>query len=145
MSLWSDTADGLVVLPGGRRVRGRGLHAGPPDLTEAPELGVYLTARPHVEVGWESRWIGWPDFRLPRSSSDAVAALRDAFERSASSRVEIACDGGTGRTGTAMAILARLAGIPADDAVAWVRAHYRERAVETPGQRRFVARVDLSR
>ncbi|MNW59485.1 hypothetical protein D3C74_374050 [compost metagenome] len=145
MSLWSDTADGLVVLPDGRRVRGRGLHAGPPDLTEAPELGVYLTARPHVEVGWESRWIGWPDFRLPRSPSDAVAALRDAFERSASSRVEIACDGGTGRTGTAMAILARLAGIPGDDAVAWVRAHYRERAVETPWQRRFAAGVDLSR
>lgn len=145
MGLWSDTADGLVVLPDGRRVRGRGLHAGPPDLTEPPELGLYLTARPHVEVAWESRWISWPDFRLPRSPSDAVAALRDVFERSASSRVEIACDGGTGRTGTAMAILARLAGIPGDDAVAWVRAHYRERAVETPWQRRFAAGVDLSR
>jgi protein-tyrosine phosphatase len=79
----------------------------------------------------------------PRSSTDALAALRDAFERSVSTRVEIACDSGTGRTGTALAILARHAGVPADEAVHWVRSNYRRRAVETPWQRRFVARADL--
>jgi hypothetical protein len=36
--------------------------------------------------------------------------------------------------------MAVLAGHPAADAVAWTRRHYRRLAVETPGQRRWVAR-----
>jgi hypothetical protein len=35
-----------------------------------------------------------------------------------------------------------LDGVPADEAVAWVRARYDHRAVETPWQRRFVRRFD---
>jgi hypothetical protein len=31
-------------------------------------------------------------------------------------------------------------GVPPEEAVAFVREHYRRRAVETPAQRRFVAR-----
>jgi len=54
--------------------------------------------------------------------------------------VEIACAGGHGRTGTALACLAVLDGVPSREAVRYVRAHYAARAVETPGQRRFVAR-----
>ena len=56
--------------------------------------------------------------------------------------MELACHGGTGRTGTALACLAVLDGVAPDEAVAYVRAHYRPRAVETPGQRRFVARFE---
>lgn len=85
----------------------------------------------------------WPDFWIPRSPSEAVLALRQAYERCADERVEIACDGGTGRTGTALAIVARYAGVPASEAVTWVRTHYRPRAVETPWQRRFVRRAVL--
>jgi protein-tyrosine phosphatase len=66
--------------------------------------------------------------------------LRDAWERSATERVEIACGGGRGRTGTALACLAVLDGVPPGDAVAYVRAHYHRRAVETYWQRRFVSR-----
>jgi protein-tyrosine phosphatase len=55
-------------------------------------------------------------------------------------RVEIACGGGYGRTGTALACLAVLDGVPSDQAVAYVRDHYNSRAVETPWQRWFVAR-----
>ena len=82
----------------------------------------------------------WPDFRLPASPSDLRAALGEALERSAAERVEVACGGGAGRTGTALACLAVLDGVPADGAVAFVRRHYRSRAVETPWQARFVAR-----
>lgn len=145
MSVWSARIDGVVTLPDGRRVRGRALSAGPPRGDELPEFGLYLTAAPPPGTAWESQWVCWPDFRLPRSSVDAIAALEVAYERAASSKVEIACDGGTGRTGTAIAVLARLAGVPGDEAVAWVRAHYRPRAVETPWQRRFAARASLSR
>ena len=145
MSVWSTHVEGVVILPDGRRVRGRGLSAGPPHGDELPEYGVYLTATPPPETGWESHWVCWPDFRLPRSSADAIAALEAAYGRAASTRVEIACDGGTGRTGTAIALLARFAGVPGDEAVGWTRAHYRPRAVETPWQRRFAARAALSR
>ncbi|WP_430625935.1 protein-tyrosine phosphatase family protein, partial [Streptomyces albus] len=55
-------------------------------------------------------------------------------------RVEVACGGGKGRTGTALACVAVLDGVPADEAVSYVRAHYTPRAVETPWQRRYVRR-----
>jgi protein-tyrosine phosphatase len=143
MQKWDADLPGVVELPDGRRVRGRSLRAG---LIEdvRPEFGVYLTSRPHQE-SWEHTWVQWPDFRLPRSSAGALAALKDAYERSTVMRVEIACDGGKGRTGTAIAILARYAGVPAEDAVAWTRRNYRAGAVETPWQRRFVRRVQLAR
>ena len=145
MGTWNGGLAGVVTLPDGRLVRGRALRGGALEQAAAPEFGVYLTAEPHAERGWESRWVCWPDFRLPRSSDEAITALREAYEQSARVRVEIACDGGTGRTGSGLAILARLAGVPPEDAVAWVRANYRPRAVETPWQRRFVRRVDLTR
>ena len=59
-------------------------------------------------------------------------------------RVEIACAGGHGRTGTALACLAVLDGVPGHEAVRYVRTHYAARSVETPGQRRFVARFPPS-
>jgi protein-tyrosine phosphatase len=55
-------------------------------------------------------------------------------------RVEIACAGGHGRTGTALACLAILDGVPATEAVAFVRDQYDPHAVETPAQRRYVAK-----
>lgn len=143
MGVWDDYLTGVVTLPGGCRIRGRALRAPVWPKGPRPEFGLYLTAKPHQDQEWESRWICWPDFRLPRSLSDAVTALKDAYERSAEMRVEIACGGGKGRTGTAIAILARYAGVPAEDAVAWVRENYIAGAVETPWQRRFARCADL--
>ncbi|HMJ74328.1 MAG TPA: protein-tyrosine phosphatase family protein [Iamia sp.] len=136
---WPADATGVLELADGRRVRGRGVRAGAPEGPE-PTFGLYLLGKPPPVTTWEARWVRWPDFRLPRDPDDAVAALRDAFDRAATGRVEVACGGGAGRTGTALACLAVLAGTPPDDAVAFVRAGYRSRAVETPAQRRFVTR-----
>lgn len=133
--------DGVVELPDGRRVRGRGLRAGPPGAGQEPDLGVYLTGRRPPDPAWESRWVPWPDFGLPRSTADAVAALKEAHARAGVERVEVACDGGTGRTGAALALLAVLSGVAPDEAVDWVRARYRPRAVETPWQRWWVRRT----
>lgn len=107
-----------------------------------PDLGVYLLGSPPPAVAWESRWIRWPDFRLPADREGAREVLREAWERSTAERVEVACGGGRGRTGTALACIAVLDGVPAADAVAWVREHYNPRAVETPWQRRYVRRFD---
>jgi hypothetical protein len=133
---WEPGGRGVLRLPSGRLVRGRGLRKPMPP-GPLPTFGVYLLGRPPV-VGWPSRWVRWPDFRLPADRADAVAALREALERAATERVEIACGGGRGRTGTALAILAVLDGVPPASAVEFVRAHYDPRAVETPWQRRFV-------
>jgi len=54
---------------------------------------------------------------------------------------EIGCLGGHGRTGTALACLAVLAGHSPADAVAWVRTHYCDHAVETDDQAAFVLTV----
>ena len=142
MERWDASRSGVVMLPSGRLVRGRGLRRGRIDEADAPDFGVYLTASLHQE-DWPSRWIAWPDFRLPRVPSSALSALREAYDRSSTERVEIACAGGAGRTGTALAILARYDGVAADEAVAWVRVAYRRDAVETPWQRRFVREAQL--
>jgi protein-tyrosine phosphatase len=90
-------------------------------------------------LGWESRWVRWPDFWLPTDRVDAADALQGLWRRAESERVEIACGGGVGRTGTALAALAVIDGLCAHDAVDYVRRGYGMRAVETPWQRRYVA------
>ena len=139
MTGWDD-GPGVVVLPDGRRVRGRGLRhplpAGPP-----PQFAVVLLSRDPGPFPWPHRWVRWGDFRTPASTADALDALAEARGRAGGERVEVACGGGVGRTGTALAAMAVLAGLPSEDAVAWVRARYHRRAIETPGQRRWLRRA----
>jgi len=140
-ALWVAGTHGVLRFPSGRLVRGRGLRRPMPS-GHPPTFGVYLLGGAPPEFGWDSRWIRWPDFRLPADRAYAVEVLREAWQRAASERVEIACGGGRGRTGTALACLAVLDGVPSTEAVTFVREHYHPRAVETPWQRRFVR--DLS-
>jgi protein-tyrosine phosphatase len=105
---------------------------------ELPAFGLYLLGKEPPPVEWESHWVVWPDFRLPRSPRDAAQAIVDAHARAATERVEIACGGGRGRTGTALACMATLAGVAPRDAVAFIRENYDRHAVETPFQKRFV-------
>lgn len=143
--LWDPAAPGVLTLPSGLRVRGRGLSrplpAGP-----LPTYGMYLLGAEPDPVPWPSRWVRWPDFRLPADPAGLPAVLADVLRRAATERVELACAGGRGRTGTALACLAVLDGVAPDEAVGFVRRHYDRRAVETFGQRRFVRRfrADLS-
>ena len=134
---WPDGAPGVVELPSGRRVRGRGLSRPMPD-GPLPEFAVYLLGRAPEPVAWDATWVRWPDFRLPADRAAARAALADAWQRSERERVEVACAGGRGRTGTALACLAVLDGVSPAEAVGWVREHYDPKAVETPWQARFV-------
>lgn len=97
---------------------------------------MYLLGKPPPAVTWEARWLRWPDFGLPSDRSDAPDGLQEAWRRAESERVEIACRGGRGRTGTALACLAVLDGMPAADAYA--RQRYDRHAVETLWQRRYV-------
>jgi protein-tyrosine phosphatase len=65
--------------------------------------------------------------------------MAEALALAGSERVEVACHGGRGRTGTALACIAVLDGVAPGAAVAFVRAGYDRRAVETPWQARYVA------
>jgi hypothetical protein len=134
----SDPLTGGIALPDGTLVRGRGRREPLPD-GPRPEFGLYPGSPGTWRPEWPAEWIDWPDFRTPRDQESAAAAIVHAYDLARSGRrVEVACTGGTGRTGTVLACMAILAGHPADDAVAWTRAHYRRHAVETPGQRRWV-------
>ena len=53
-------------------------------------------------------------------------------------RIEIACIGGIGRTGTVLGCMAVLAGVPAANARRWVREHYRSIAIENELQHQFI-------
>lgn len=94
---------------------------------------------------WPSRWLCWPDFWLPLDSHDTRSAFAEAHRRATNGeRVEIACGGGIGRTGTALACIAQLGGVSSDEALAWIRQHYHHRAAETPWQRRYLRRFTSS-
>jgi protein-tyrosine phosphatase len=140
MSQWQAGA-GVVEFPDGRTVRGRALRA-PMQPGEIPEFGVYLLRRESAPMHWPSVWIKWPDLACPSDRKHALVVLADAFERARNERVEVACTGGRGRTGTAMAAISVMAGIPPTEAVAWVRSHYLPKAVEMPWQRRWISSLD---
>ncbi len=127
---------GVVRLPGGAAVRGRRLA----DRVSPADFALLLADGP--APAWPHRRLRWPDFWVPLDRADALDALRDVRRRALTGeRVEVACRGGIGRTGTALAALAVLDGLPPPAAVAWVRREYHPRAVETPWQRRWLHRM----
>ncbi|WP_424889100.1 protein-tyrosine phosphatase family protein [Streptomyces sp. XH2] len=138
-AIWEPTTAGVLRLPSGRLIRGRGLRR-PLPKGPRPTFALYLLGHQPPPVVWESRWLRWPDFWLPSDRAATADALREAWARAETERVEIACAGGHGRTGTALACLAVLDGVPSQHAVAYVREHYAPRAVETPWQRHYVSR-----
>jgi hypothetical protein len=140
---WNPSGAGVLRLPSGRLVRGRALRRPLPAGGPAPTYAVYLLGKRPPEVPWEARWLRWPDFRLPADRAEARTVLAEAWKRAPADRVEIACGGGRGRTGTALACLAVLDGVPPEEAVDFVRRHYEGHAVETPWQRRYVRRFTV--
>jgi hypothetical protein len=134
-SPWLD-GTGLVTLPTGPRVRGRRLS----DTVSPADFALLLAGGP--PPAWRHRYIRWPDFWIPVDRADALDALHEAHRWAhAGERVEVACRGGVGRTGTALAALAILDGLPRHQAIRWIRANYHHRAVETPWQRRWLRAV----
>ncbi|MCA3279698.1 MAG: protein tyrosine phosphatase [Roseomonas sp.] len=117
------------------------ISGGPFDAMPQGARGLCLEARAArlAEAEWQ---LDVPDFGLPDEAglravltqmlTEMRAAPDDAFH--------IGCKAGLGRTGTAMACLAILAGAAEGDPVAWLRAAYNAEAIETPAQEEFVRR-----
>jgi hypothetical protein len=135
---------GQVALPDRTAVTAASFDAlDPYGRVEQPDYGLYLDDR------WQPPWphdhVEWPDFGVPPDAAGLLTALRAFHDRArAGERVEIGCLGGHGRTGTALACLVALTGVPAADATAWVRAAYCADAVETPEQEAFVSGLATS-
>lgn len=129
----------LVVLPDGTRLTAASFdRVAPYSRARDPDYGLYLDSR--WQPPWDHDRLDWPDFGVPASPEAVAEALKGLLERARSGQdVEVGCLGGHGRTGTALACLAVLAGHPASGAVAWVRSSYCAKAVETPAQEAFIA------
>ncbi|MFC7619493.1 protein-tyrosine phosphatase family protein [Microlunatus sp. GCM10028923] len=131
-----------VALPDGTTVVAASFTPPAPYLRERPpDHGLYL------DQAWSPPWphdhLDWPDFGVPADTDQLITTLRSVLDRARSGqRVELGCLGGHGRTGTALAVLAVLAGRRPDEAVAWVRTTYCDRAVETAEQEALVAGLD---
>jgi hypothetical protein len=102
-----------------------------------PSFGLYL------DESWAPPWphhnLDWPDFDVPTDGDALRIAFLDLLDRAGrGDPVEVGCLGGHGRTGTALACLAVLTGTPPGEAVAWVRANYCKKAVETGEQEALV-------
>jgi hypothetical protein len=110
-----------VRLPDGTHVTAVSYDANDPyRRDEPPDFGLYLDRR--WAPPWPHTYLDWPDFGLPAKPELVVVDLQDLLDRAChGQRVEIGCLGGHGRTGTALAWLAVLAGEPPDEAVSWVR------------------------
>src|SRR3954451_1914852 len=129
---WRATA----VQPGRTVVRGRGGANALPDGLP-PEFGLYLGV--DYAPAWAHERLDWPDFGVPTDPGDAARAIAQLHRRARDGeRVETACRAGKGRTGTVIACLAILDGLPPAHAVSWTRRHFHHRAVETAWQRRWV-------
>lgn len=82
-----DTTTGVLHLPSGRDVRGRGLRRAMPD-GALPEFGLYLLGKPPARLPWDTRWVRWPEFRLPADPHDGQ---RPRLSRRAGRRTRRCC------------------------------------------------------
>jgi len=127
-----------VTFPDGTMITAASfVHRAPYERDQDPDFALYLD--PRWGPPWAHRHLEWPDFGVPDDSGLVVAALRSTLARARSGqRVEVGCLGAHGRTGTALACLAILTGVPAAEAVTWVRTAYCSGSVETAEQAAFV-------
>jgi hypothetical protein len=132
-----NAAVALSLLGASRRIMG-----GPFNDFLPPAIGVCLERHSRL-AHLADVLIDVPDFSPPTQAQlqdgllRTLRLLRDAPDLP----VYVGCAAGLGRTGTFIAALARLAGIA--DGVAWTRANYDARAVETAAQAAAVAALDV--
>jgi len=134
---------GRLELPlGGQRIS---ISGGPFDAMPEGARGLCLEARA-ARIG-EAEWqLDVPDFGLPNEAAlrAVLADMLEAMRAPPDGAYHIGCKAGLGRTGTAMACLAILAGAVEGDPVAWLRARYHSGAIETPAQEDFVRRFAIT-
>ena len=115
------------------------------NLTGSPVLGRHL-----IPIAALAHWeqpqllpeivLDWPDMGVVNLPRAFWVELIAHLERERASLL-VFCVGGHGRTGTAIASLMTVCGWDAADAIAWVRANFCTRAIETKEQEAYVHRI----
>ena len=127
-----------VNLPDGTRVTAHSIFERQQD-DPRRDFGLYMDER--WKPTWPAEVIDWADFGVPASPETAAKQIADTFARAKDGqRVEIGCVGGLGRTGTVLACMVVLAGVPPAEAVEWVRTNYNKAAIENAEQETWVHR-----
>lgn len=85
--------------------------------------------------------IDWPDMGIPNLPKNFWLPFVDYINKSISKAVYVHCMGGHGRTGTALAIMAQLAGVGNDDPVKYLRKVYCKNIVESQEQIDYIGDV----
>ncbi|MFA5024157.1 MAG: protein-tyrosine phosphatase family protein [Patescibacteria group bacterium] len=102
-----------------------------------PELDV------HVNKTYEELVVSWPDFGVPKVKATFWQALHDYISSKKWIKVCIHCEGGHGRTGTAIcSLLISTCGWDAMSTVEYVRDIFCEKLVETPEQCAYLCELD---
>ncbi|MCI7550810.1 MAG: protein-tyrosine phosphatase family protein [Actinomycetaceae bacterium] len=144
MGTWNAGEPNVIEVPSGKRVRVRSWRDAVDRkadvsavLTPVASKEFSASSRPSV-CGSEMVTIDWPDYRLPRRTSQALKQLQDLWARAESERVEITSGSGIGRAGTALAIFLIIDGMSPADAIDWVHEHYSQDAISSHAQRGFL-------
>lgn len=106
-------------------------------------LGLYGVNLREQKVGTEDVWLPIRDFSVPRKDQTREALKATIRLMLAGHMVYVGCQGGFGRTGLFLALLAKVFG--RRDPIQYVRKHYHRKAVETKEQERFVRSFDVRR
>ena len=136
---WDTHESGVITFPSGARIRGRPIHYYKTCRNSPDHILILSCFYPRHPPKAEVHWIKWPDFCLPVNTLKTRHALELTLERATYSRVDIACRGGVGRTGTALACIAILDGMDPVSALNFIRDTYHPRAAETPWQRWYIS------
>lgn len=124
----------ITLTLGGRAVT---ITGGPFDSLPAGARGLCL--EPRAARAAEAEWrLDIPDFGVPDAAAlrAVLEAMLAAMRARPQDAFHVGCRAGLGRTGMALACLAAMAGVA--DPLAWVRANYDPRAVETAEQEAMV-------
>ncbi|HWT08913.1 MAG TPA: hypothetical protein VN329_07095, partial [Roseomonas sp.] len=117
----------ITLLVDGRPVRVTG---GPFDAL--PEGARGLCLEPRAIRAGEAEWrLDVPDFGVPEAAAlrDVLAAMLAAMRDRPGDAYHVGCRAGLGRTGLALACLARQAGVAEGDPVTWLRNCYVTEAI----------------
>jgi protein-tyrosine phosphatase len=107
------------------------------------DLGCIPELQDHVYVKHEEIVVAWPDFGIPYVLPTFWQALHNYLSNKGYTKACIHCEGGHGRTGTALAaLLITLDGWSAEDAIGWLRTNICPLMVETPIQEAYLETLE---
>jgi len=108
-----------------------------------PDGNSFSALRKYFEMPFEELQVPWPDFDIPKIKIEFWGALHKYIKKRKWKRVCFHCQGGHGRTGTALAaMLVANAGYSPLEAVEWVRESHCEESVESPSQCEYLLEID---